>query len=116
MIDSQKNLINYESTIRPQVNKWLKKLSISFIACSFLLVITPELLILLGFSQKLTAIVFLPCAIFYAFQIFSIKEIKCPVCRKPLFLSLYNAKIPFRLNSLFGKSCNHCGAKFSVRK
>ena len=116
MIDSQKNLINYESTIRPQVNKWLKKLFISFIACSLLLIITPELLKLLGFSQKLTVIVFLPCGIFYAFQIFSIKEIKCPVCRKPLFLSLYNAKIPFRLNSLFGKSCNHCGAKFSVRK
>lgn len=116
MINSPKNPIEYDSTIRPQINKWLKKLFISFIGCSLLLIITPELLKLLGFSQKLTPIVFLPCAIFYAFQIFSIKEIKCPVCKKPLFFSLYNAKIPFKLSSLSGKSCNHCGAKFYVRE
>jgi hypothetical protein len=112
MVDSQKYPIEYESTIRPQVNKWLKKLFFSFIGCSLLLIVTPELLKFLGFSQKLTAIVFLPCGIFYVYQILSIKDVKCPICKKPLYYSLYIAKIPFKLNSLSGKSCNHCGARF----
>jgi len=112
MIDSQKYPIEYKLTIRPQINKWLKKLFISFIGCSLLLIITPHLLNFLGFSQELTAIVFLPCGIFYVYQIFSIKDIKCPVCKSPLFSSLYNAKIPFKLNNLSVKSCNDSATFF----
>ncbi len=112
MINSLKYANVYESTIRPQINKWLKKVLLSFIGCSFLIVLTLKLLEFMGLSQKLTAVIFLPCGIFYVYQICSIKNIRCPICKKPLYFSLYSAKIPFKLNSLSGKSCNHCGARF----
>lgn len=101
----------YRDRIRPEINRHLKRVLLSFIGCVLLLIISSKMLNYFNLPDKLIFILFFLCGAFYLHEIFSFKNIKCPSCKKPLFSLISIGKIPLISRSYVGKHCPHCGAK-----
>jgi hypothetical protein len=101
----------YRDRIRPEINRRLKRVFLSFIGCVLLLIVASKILDYFGLPDKLIFVLFFPCAGFYLHQIFSFKNIRCPHCNKPLLTLANIGKIPLISKSYVGKHCPHCPAK-----
>ncbi len=108
----QKDLTTeYKNDILLEVNKRIKNIIYSFLACIIFLMGSVVFVSFFSLPETLVAILFLPCGFFFVYQVFLLKNVKCPYCKKSLLTSLYFGKIPTKFNALIVKKCNHCGAK-----
>lgn len=101
----------YKNNVRPEINRRLKKLFLSFAGIIILLFTASKIIDYFKLPDRLIFILFFPCAAFYLYQIFSFKEILCPRCKKPLFNVMSIKKISLISKSHVSKYCQHCGAK-----
>ena len=103
--------MEYKNNILIVINRRIKKILYSFLGCVVFLIGSSALVNYYSLPEIFIPILFLPCGGVFVYQIFLLKDIKCPYCKESLFTSLYFGKIPTEFKSLFGKKCNHCGAK-----
>ena len=101
----------YREKVRPEINRRLKRLLLSFVGCVLLLISFSKFLDYFALPDKLIFFLFFPCAAFYLYEIFSFKNISCPNCGKALFTLANIGDIPLISRSYVSKYCPHCGAK-----
>ena len=101
----------YREKVRPDINRHLKRLLLSFMGCILLLIAFSKLLDYFDLPDKLIFFLFIPCAIFYLYEIFSFKNIRCPNCKKSLFTLANIGHMPIVSSSYVSKHCPHCGAR-----
>jgi phage FluMu protein Com len=101
----------YRDKIRPEINKRLKRIFVSFIGCTVILIVSSMLLDFFDLPDKLIFFIFIPCGVFYLREIFSFKDIKCPHCDKSLFTTSNIGKVPIIYRSYVSVKCPHCGVK-----
>lgn len=101
----------YKERIRPEINRRLKRVIFSFLGCILFLYIASVFIDFLNWPDKLIFLLFFPCAIYYLYEIFSFKNIKCPHCKAPLFSLANIGEIPLFPKIHVSKVCSHCGAK-----
>jgi len=100
----------YKNKIRPEIYRWLKRVLLTFVGIVVFMFVVSKVLEGLKLSNELINIIgfilFFSCGVFYIRQIYSLNEVRCPNCEKPLF---YLTKI---FKSHLGRRCPHCGARF----
>jgi hypothetical protein len=100
----------YKTKIRPEIIRWAKRVLLTFVGIVVFMFVVSKVLEGFKLSNDLINIIvfilFFSCGVFYIRQIYSLNEVCCPNCEKPLF---YLTKI-FKSN--LGRRCPHCGAKF----
>ncbi len=101
----------YKNKIRPEINRRLRNLLLSFIGCVIFLIATSAVLDYFGLPDKLIFILFFACAAFYLYQINCFTNIKCPNCKKSLFVLSYIRKTPLTYKGYVSKHCTHCGVR-----
>jgi len=101
----------YKEKIRPEINRRLKRLFVTFIGCVVILIVSSKVFDLFDLPDKLIFFIFIPCAAIYLREIFSFKDIKCPHCDQSLFTTSSIGEIPILNKSYVSKKCPHCGVK-----
>lgn len=109
---SQKSVTNdHKGSIREEINKQLKRIIFSFLGCIAFLAGSSAFVSYYTLPELLVPILVLPCGIFFVYQLFLLKVIKCPYCKKSLYTSLYLGKLPTGSKAITIRKCNNCGAE-----
>jgi phage FluMu protein Com len=101
----------YVKHVKPEINRRLKKIISSFFGCGLLLIVASLGLDFFNLPDKLILIIFIPCASFFLHHVLSLRDVKCPHCKKPLFILYGIAKVPIISSSYVSSRCPHCGVK-----
>lgn len=108
----QKSVKNeYKGGIRESINKRLKKIFLSFLGCIVFLAGSAAFINYYSLPEILVPILVLPCGFSFVYQVFSLKNIKCPYCKNSLYTSLYYGDLPIGIKTITIRKCNNCGAE-----
>ena len=93
--------------VASEIGNWVKRVVVSFIICSFVVMLSSKLIDHFKLPERLVFLVFLPCGVFYLYQIYSFTRIRCGNCGNTVFPNVFT----FPIDLFTRKQCPNCGAK-----